>query len=429
MNQQTFEKLFDVFQKNISEFADKSGGLRDNARIVTQRGLPTTVELSVAYSGFKISFLLHSGRGGGAKSVVSCLFYKTGDGDKLGFLPYDIMNEIDENDFSRYIFCYLYDENELNRAVNCLCDKIGGKLADIGELFADGERYEAMKNAKKQDINEFLGRDAFEQAKALGHEQSERFLMRVYDIYYNAVVSRFTSFGYAKLIEGDKPAAKKRYSMFHHLSPYEKRLAERLDDEQFSLAAEPDCLVGGLEAESASSMLAPYFLLCILSMLVTVPLFYGFYMLITFMLSRGAVYSTAYELYNAMYVLLPAAVVSGLFASSRRRLLPYLCTPKKRELLLRYGNILERPRRAIAKWFAITVVAASVIFTMLIANNGARFYSDRVLINPSLTSLRPIEYRYSEIEAVKDGQITFSDGITYDFSMVGDVQRIEDIVK
>ena len=429
MNQQTFKNLFDVFQKNISEFADKSGGIRDNARIMTQRGLPSTVELSVAYSGFRISFLYHSGRGGGAKSVLSCLFYKTGDMDKLGFLPYDVINEVDQNDFSRYIFSYLYNENQLSTAVTCLCDKIGAKLSDIGELFANDERYAALKQAKKQDINELLGRDAFEQAEALGREQGERFLMRVYDIYYNAVVSRFTSFGYAKLIEGDKPAAKKRYNMFHHLSAYEKRLVDTIDDEQFLMPPEPDCLVNGLAAESASSMLAPYFLLCILSMAVAVPLFYGFYMLIAFVLSRGALYSTAYELYNSMYVFLPAAVVSSLFASSRRKLLPYLCLPKKRELLLRYGGILERPRRRAAKWFAITVVAASVIFTMLIANNGARFYKDRVLINPALTSLRPIEYRYSEIEDVKDGQITFSDGKIYDFSMVGDVEKIEEILK
>ena len=218
MNQQTFNKLFDIFQKNISDFADKSGGMRDNARIMTQRGLPSTVELSVAYSGFKISFLYHSGRGGGAKSVVSCLFYKTGDGDKLGFLPHEIMNAIDENDFSRYIFAYLYNENEMERALNCLCNKLSAKIADIGALFADEERFAALKNDKKEDINGLFGRDAFLQAAELGGEAGEQFLMRVYDVYYNTVIARFTSFGYAKLIEGDIAAAKKRYSMFHHLS-------------------------------------------------------------------------------------------------------------------------------------------------------------------------------------------------------------------
>lgn len=428
MNQQTFNKFFEVFQKEISDFAQKSGGIRDNARVITRRGLPATVELKVAYSGFKIGFFYHAGGINGAKSVVSCLFYKTGDDDGLAFLPNDVMNEIDENDFSRYIFSYLYDEEQVRRAIDCLCTKVQNRLEAVAALFADDARYERLRQQKKEDINELFGRDAFLQAEELG-DGGKSFLMRAYDIYYNSVVSRFSSYGYARLIAGDKIQAKKRYSMFHHLTPYEKKLRDKLDDESFTVPDEPDCLVDGIEAESALSMLAPLFVLCLISMTVQVPIFYGLYMLIAFLLGNGALYSTAYEFYNAVYVLLPAAVVSCIFVLSRREYLPYFCLPDKRRLILRYSNILFTKRKPIARWLVITLVALSVFFTMLIANNGARFYGDRVLINPTLTSLRPVEYRYSEIEKTDGGQITFSDGKTYDFSMVGDVERIEEILK
>ena len=266
------------------------------------------------------------------------------------------------------------------------------------------------------------------QAEGLGAD-GKSFLLRVYDVYCNSVIARFTSYGYARLMAGDFKEAKKRYSMFHHLSPFEKKLRDRLETDSLTVADEPDCLVDGIEAESASSMLAPLFVLCLISMTVQVPVFYGIYNFLVFWLGRGALYCTASELYNAVYVLLPAAVVSCVFVLTHREYLPYFCLPDKRRLILRYSNILFIRKRRLPGWFATTLVALSFFFTMLIANNGARFYDDRVLINPTLTSLRPIEYRYSEMEKIEGGQITFSDGKTYDFSMVGDVERIEEILK
>ena len=200
MNQQTFNNFFEVFQKEISDFAKNSGGIRDNARVITRRRLPATVELKVAYSGFKIGFFYHAGGTNGAKSVVSCLFYKTGDEDELAFFPHEVMNEIDENDFSRYIFSYLYDEEQLKRAIDCLCAKVGAGLDAITAFFADSERFERLKAQKKEDINGLFGNDVFLQAKELG-DSGKSFLMRAYDIYYNSVVSRFSFMRLSSLFE------------------------------------------------------------------------------------------------------------------------------------------------------------------------------------------------------------------------------------
>ena len=178
MNQQTFNSFFDTFQKEISDFADKSGGIRDNARFITRRRSPATVELRVAYNGFKIGFFYHAGGGHGAKSVVSCIFYKTGDTDGPGFLANEVMNEIDDGDFSRYVFSHLYDEEQIKLATGCLCKKLGAKLEAIGGFFADDTRYLPFRQTIKENINELFGRDAFLQAEGLG-EDGKSFLLRV----------------------------------------------------------------------------------------------------------------------------------------------------------------------------------------------------------------------------------------------------------
>lgn len=428
MKAQKFNEFVKAFAVKVTAFAAESGGSLGDTRVITVRSVPATVEISVSYGSVRLAFLYHVGRGNGPKSVLSCLLSRAGDPQKLSFLMYDVVNIIDEQDFSAYTYAYLNDTAALERAFDSMSQRISRNLDKICELFGDEERFCSLSRAKREDICGLFGRDVFERSRALESDERERYLSRIYDMFYSTVISRFASYGYSRFTAGDSAAALKRYGMLHHLTAYERRLVEYIKaGGRPQTGSEHDLLAQGLEADSGRGQYLAVLVSCLLMSLAAIPLFFGLYMLFAWLLSRGALYSTAFELKNAVTVIAPA-VGAGVCASWFVR--PLFFSKKQRELRDRFKEIIsEKGSRPFMRYLMYTVIALCVVVTMQMANYGARFYDDRVEIVSSMTVLRPVEYMYSEIESCEGGRVMFSDGRGYDLGRVADIERMETIMK
>lgn len=395
-------RFIDQFQLSVRDIADATGGSYKSDRVLTVRRRLSAVEATVSYRGFDIMFYYHAGRGNGPKSVLSFLIRKSDDPFKLGYFVYDILAAADSDDLSCYTFAYLPDPEALEDACNYLRAKLGGIIEIINGIFDDESKYMYLRNGKMRDINEFFGRDMFMQAELMEAEVRERFLSRIYDITYSAAIGRFSSVGYSYFLRGDAYNALKRYVGYRNLTSYEKRLVERLgSDEPPKKPDCPDYLNGGLAAELGKSAFLPRLLGLAAVTSLCFPIYFGIYMLVAVLLSDGALFSTSSALYNAVEAVIPSIVTALCVCFYFRTPIVRLFSRKRRALLARYAAIIDRGRRGhFTKYVISTVSGLCVIFTMLISNHGVRFYGDRMLVNASLTSLRPVEHTYSEIECV-----------------------------
>lgn len=387
---------------SVRDIAEATGGIYKSDRVLMVRRRFSAAEATVSYNGFDIMFYYHAGRGNGPKSVLSFLIRKTGDPFKLGYFVYDILDAADVDDFNCYTFAYLPDAKALDNA----CRYLRSKMAEVVSL-ADGilnndEKYMYLRNSKMRDINAFFGRDAFLQAELMEPDVRERFLSRIYDICYSAVIGRFSSVGYSYYLRGDCEGALRRYVGYRNLTSYERRFVKRLGEEPSLMRPDcPDYLNGGIAAELGKNALLPGLLGLAAVTSLCFPVYFAVYLVVSLLLGRGAVFSTSATLYNAIEAVVPALASAICICFYYRAPIVRLFSFKKRALLTRYASVIDRGRRGrLTKYVISTVVGICIIFTMLIANNGVRFYKDRMLVNPTIASLRPVEHAYSEIECV-----------------------------
>lgn len=436
-------KILSQFKKSVKKIADATEGRFEGEKILTVRRRVTAIEGSVRYRDFRISFLYHVGRGSGPKSVLSLLLYKDGDPLSVPYLMYDAMNIIDNTSFDCYTYSFLPDSTALAEAFEYLEGKLAYYFPKLCGLFADDEKYKYLRTQKVDDIIGFFGRDVFAQAESMDSDSRERYLSRVYDVFFSTVTTRFASGGYSLFLSGDKDGALRRYNMFRYLTEYERRLVSYLrSDVPLEASDAPNYLTDGLTVQAGKGAALPTVISWLILTAALSPVFYGLYMLLVFLLSNGAVYASASELKNAVDVAIPAAITALGISHRFRGTILALFSRGGRALYKRYANIIVNGGiGGITRYFLPVCASVAVIFTMLLSNHGIRFYNDRILVNPEISSLRPIEYVYSEVEKVYSYSgyyetygdfvespgtlIAFSNGKSYELSAITDNKTLE----
>lgn len=420
--------VLEILKQKVSRFASDTNGSFQGERILLSRGRVPVCEASVEYPMFKLSFMYHSGSRRGPKSVLSCMFHIKSEEQSMGYLIYDLLNIIDENDFSCYTYAYIPDDTAFEKCIDELCSKLLAKFDRINELFYNGEECIRLRETKKNDINNFFGKDVFEAADNFEADARVSYFRHVYDLFFAHIMSFFVSRCYALYQNGEKKRAYAAFNRSRVPTEYQRRFLEHLGDDALPQTTENNYVYEGLIAQKKSRLALPTIAVMLLIASFFCPVYYFLHNLFLQRFAAGALYNSATELENAMFCAMPALITAAGITVTLKKHIAYLTFPKTRARLKRFGGIIFKKFKKNTVFYSIfTSVMLSVIFSMLIANTGIKFFDKTMKINASFTQLRAVEYGYSEIEEVVEEKemtygaiittIKFKDGKM--FSMIG----------
>ena len=429
------KQALDLLKQNVSDFAAKTNGQFAGERtIMSGRRIPLC-EAIVDYPTFKLSFMYHVGSKRGPRSVLSCLFYVKSEHQAMGYFVCEVLNIIDPDDFSPYIYAYIPDGEALKSCLEELCQKLLLKFDKINALFYSPEQCARLRETKHADINAYFDRDVFKAAKELEGETAANYLRRVYDMFFAHVLSFFVSQSYGCYLDGDKKRALALFNRSRMPTEFQRRFLIHLGDGTPVQTTDNNYISEGLFAAKKSRLTLPTLAVMLVLGAILTPVFYLVHNLFLQNFADGALYNTAAELENALFCVFPALITSAGITATLKRFTVSLTPPKTKALLKRYGNILfKKTKRKTAFYSVFTSVVVSVVLSMLIANTGVKFFDKTMKINARFTQLRAVEYGYGEITEVTEQEmsygatvttIKFSDGNMFSLIGVGDDNSIK----
>ncbi len=425
-----FNKAVEILKQKTESFSLTVGAKFLGAQVVAIKHHPSVCVGAVEFSSFRLHITYRVGRNRGPKSILSCMFFAKNDTLGLGYQMYDVLNFIDTDDFSPYIYAYLPDADALDYACNELFGKLGGKMDKIKEFFDSPENVSRLRDAKVFDINAYFGRDVFEVADSLEPDAKKSYLAHVYDVFFSHTMSHFISLGYAFYLNHDKKSALRLLGSGRAKTEYEKRFLEHLKDNSPVQSTPHNYLSEGLLAQRSKALILPTILVMLVISALLSPLFYGLHYLFIDLFAKGAIYNTAAEFENALFSVLPALVTGAGITMYLKKFIVNLTPKKTRKRIKRFAKILDTQKGGFfMRYGFVTAIAVSAVLSMVIANTGVKFFDKTIKINASPTQLRAVEYTYSAIEEVSEvsgsygAKITtvkFDDGIAFSFISVGE---------
>ncbi len=423
-----------ILKQKISKYAADTNGQFAGERLLVGRGRAQVCEASVDYPMYRLSFLYHKGARRGPKSVLSCMFHIKGSERSMGYLIYDLLNIIDENDFSCYTYPFIPDAPSLALCCDELCDKLYKKLDKINALFDDPESVKTLRDTKMQDINNYFDKDIIKSTESVDAEVRDNYLRHVYDLFYAHLMSFFVSRAYAFYLDGDKKSALSHAHSMRAPSLYQRRFLNHLNDDTPAQTTALNFLRDGIFAQSKSALALPTILTMLGVALVLCPVFYGLHFLFIKLFASGAIYNTATEPENVMFCILPAVIMSGAVTACIKNHIIKFTGKNTRAKLERFSKILFVPQKKETLFYSVfTAVIVSLILSMVIANTGVKFFDKTMKINASPTQLRAVEYSYAAIEEVSEQEVSqgaiittikFDDGKMFSLVGVGDYNSV-----
>ena len=137
-----------ILKQKTEQFAINVGAKYLGEQVLSVKRVPSVVAQTVEFTSFRMHIAYRVGRPRGPKSTLSCLFFSKTDVLGLGFQIYDLLNVIDEGDFSPYTYAYLPDADAISGACDELLQKLTSKIEKINELFDSPESVAKLREAK-----------------------------------------------------------------------------------------------------------------------------------------------------------------------------------------------------------------------------------------------------------------------------------------
>lgn len=430
-----FNNAVVILKEKVQRFADGTGAKFLGEQVVAVKRQPSVCNAAVEYDSFRIHITYRVGRARGPKSILSCMLFAKNDTLGMGYQIYDILNVIDENDFSPYTYPYLPDTDALSGACDELLQKLTDKLDKIKEVFDSPECVARLRDTRVSDINDYFGKDVFEVADSLEDDAKRSYLAHVYDVFFSHTMSRFVSQGYAFYLNGDKKSASRLLGSGRAQNEYEKRFFAHLKDSTPVQGTPHNYLSEGLTAQGSKAVMLPTLLVLLVVSAVLTPLFYGLHYLFIELFAKGAIYNTAAELENALFCTIPALVTGAGITVYLKKFIVNLTPKKVRVRLKKFSKILTPEKDGLlARYGLFTAAVVSVVLSMVIANTGVKFFDNTIKINASPTQLRAVEYTYSSIAEVTEQSgsygakittVRFDDGAAFSFVSVGEQSSVD----
>jgi len=343
------------------------------------------------------------------KSTIAMRFMFENGKLPLEFSIYDILNLIDKDNFKCYTFGYVTTEEKMRQVLKYLVDTFKEYKDKIEQVTESREKISEIEKDTEDKIKLFLNEDIFKSRDAF-------YLMHMLELYYIIDVSRFTIDAYIDYTVGKYSKSIKKYNKLKgKLTGYEKRLVEyinkNINQMHVPIEQEMNTLVQAKKLKNIKTELLPMYL----SWLVLTPVWCIIYDLVyyiaTYFLYKEAVYITGSFPFA---IFLPAFMTAIIHSYFTRSTVYKLLFRKKYNDIKALDEIENggKVEKVMAKLFQF-IIAASLVFSVLIANTNIAFYDEYFKDNLDLLSIKGTSYNYQDVYCVyKAG------GITNDFGQV-----------
>lgn len=343
------------------------------------------------------------------KSTVEMRFMFENGKLPIEFSIYDILNIIDKANFKCYTFSYVTTVEKMEQVLNYLIDTFKCYKDKIEEISENRDIISEMEKDAEAKINLFLNEDIFKSRDAF-------YLMHMLELYYVLDVSRFTLDSYIDYTVGKYAKAIKKYNKLKgKLTSYETRLLEyiktNLDKLQMPVEQEMNTLVQAKNLKNVKTELFPMYL----SWLFLTPIWYVVYDLIyyiaTYFLYKGTIYVTG----SFPFAIFLPAFLTAIIHSYFTRNIVYKILFKKKYNDIKALDEIEnggKVEQMMSKLFQF-IIAASLVFAVLIANTNIAFYDEYFKDNLDLLTITGTTHSYNDVYCVYK-----ADGIKNDFGQI-----------
>ncbi len=343
------------------------------------------------------------------KSTVEMRFMFENGKLPVEFSIYDILNIIDKDNFKCYTFSYVTTENKMKQVLNYLVDTFKQYKDKIEEISENADTIKEIEEDTEAKIKLFLNEDIFKSRDAF-------YLMHMLELYYVVDVSRFTQDSYIDYTVGKYAKAIRKYNKLKgKLTSYEKRLVEHIKQNinqiQVPIEQEMNTLAQAKKLKNIKTELFPMYL----SWLILTPMWCIIYDLVyyiaTYFLYKDTIYVTGSLLFAIFLPAFMTAIIHSCF--TRNTVYKLLFRKKYNEIKaldeIENGGKIER---VMSKLFQF-IIAAGLVFSVLIANANIAFYEEYFKDNLDLLSINGTSYNYHDVYCVYK-----ADGIINDFGQV-----------
>lgn len=338
------------------------------------------------------------------KSIIEMRFMFENGKLPVEFSIYDVLNIIDQDNFKCYTFSYVTKENQVKQILKDLVDTFKEYKERIDELSLNAEEIQNLEIEIENKSKLFLNEDIFKSRDVF-------YLIHMLDLYYIMDISRFAFDGYINYTAGNYLKAIKKYNKLKgKLTSYEKRLIQYIkvtqNQIQLPIEQELNTIVKAKKIKNVKIQLFPLYL----SWLILTPIWciiYDFVFYIAdYFLCKNAIYVAGSFPFG---IVLPAFITAIIHSYFTRNTMYKLLFKKKYEDIRRLCEIAKNNKleKLMSNLFQF-VIAASLIFSVLLANTNISFYEEYFKDNLNLLNIQGTSYSYEDVYCVykADGMLS-----------------------
>lgn len=342
----------------------------------------------------------------GPRSVLSVRIWLSKNEKTMSCTLYDLMSLLDKDNFKCYIYPYIPNADLMNECFKTIAGDVKSFIPGIADIAANKDLVEQVYDNVKADIAAVWNSKLFEPQDYIAPEVAEAILNYNIELYNDWLMLRYATGGYLTFLNGKYIKAIKSYSRYKKRLAYEERLLAFLKSlkEGECYDAVPNglnTLREGLKAQNNAGELPVLLLAWLFATPVLLVLYLALYYLCLFIFSGKSLYNTGIELYNAMFVFLPAFLTAICLSYFMRKKVYALLFRKSAKRKLEYDAILNSSsEEKFMRGFTRVLVSLGLIFTVLLANTHISFKHNGIVDKSSPFSLRGTFYPYSEVNSL-----------------------------
>ncbi len=413
--QNILAKIHDRFDKRAYDFQNLTGGSRCEINNNYKKGdQPEALNHKLAkiyYDNFAIGFFYsaHSTMSL-TNSILECLIF-TDRTDEAIAIPLPFVTDFLDRDITEPLSIpFISNEKCMDEAFDVLGGVIRIILDDLSDLCRDTYRCERLSD-------HFIG----ELGKIYGITDYDYDMLTYSD--YRMLTLRYTTDGFFCYLKGDTKKAIKNLEKTKVLTSYEKRTLRLWRDGAEVRRATLENIIGntslcndsGVAGSNGKELMSVF-----LSWLVLTPficaIYIGFYLLLSHFEGQGSVYLMGPS--TSLGFCLTFALVTSIAASYFSRDIAYKVFFKRHfEKYKEIDSIVNsKGADGIMHVFLYLIIAASIVFCILLTKWNLNFKEDGFIDNSRFLSVSGTYYEYSDVEKVyykKDRKNDF--GATLDF--------------
>ncbi len=423
-----FEEKFNIYAEKAESFASRF--IRDKDSAIG----------TLCFKSFNVEFEYCLECGGTVeKSGLNIII----DFSKRSELPlkcmvYDIIGLIEKDNFNCWFYCYIENAERMKLCFDRLSSDFTHILPKLIEFASSKDNLKKLENVLQKNIRATVGVEDINEVgdwvEGLEEVTTDDAYEYLYSLYFGSQQCAFASDEYRDFLSGDWKKALKKYDKKKTKLIYEEALTEHIVTSKNTtpiIPKELECLRDGLKEYMGTSGFLPFMMSCAILLIPFFALSVLLYFLISLLLYRNVIYTTALEPYNALSCILPTfigSIAGGYFA---RETIYRKFFKNKYQKMRDYERIFntENTKKKM-KVFLYLIYILVIIFVFLSSNNAVALSDTGLGVNETIFDLSGSFYSYDEIQYTEykdnDYTIYFENGNSlelYKYATTSDTEQ------